>query len=379
LAVAWFSELEEPEPRRFLVEDLVPERYITTIYGSGGNAKSILALNLGVAYAGGLGRWLGLGVFGSGPVLYLDFELDVDEQHRRVRDLCQGLGVRVPAKLAYLSALGRRTPEAFDVALRACERHGIKLAILDSLGPAMLGDAERAKDFIAFHNERLAPFRELGTTLVVVDHQGKVQAGERYQDKGAFGTAYKSHLSRSVIQVEGVRRDKDAKTLNVRLRHTKANFGPRRDPFGVELAFADRCITVEPVEVDATELAGEATLNADDRVLLALDAGAAFPDELAERTGLAAGTVGNCLTRLRRRGDVEDTDQVKGRARQVRLSSSSSSSYRGSDDDEAGARATREDEELLRTGCIQSERQVFELAREHSENGRHPTKKGGPA
>jgi DNA-binding IclR family transcriptional regulator len=139
----------------------------------------------------------------------------------------------------------------------------------------------------------------------------------------------------------------------------------------VLLTFRQGAITAEPVEVDPTELASEATLNADDRVLLALDAGAAFPEELAEKTGLAPGTVRNCLTRLRKRGDVEDTDQVKGRARQVRLSSSSSSSYRGSDDD-AVARTAREDEELLRTGRIQSERQVFELARENSMNGYHP-------
>jgi hypothetical protein len=35
----------------------------------------------------------------------------------------------------------------------------------------------------------------------------------------------------------------------------------------------------------------------------------------------------------------------------------------------------REDEELLRTGRIQSERQVFELTREHSMNGHHPARK----
>jgi hypothetical protein len=39
--------------------------------------------------------------------------------------------------------------------------------------------------------------------------------------------------------------------------------------------------------------------------------------------------------------------------------------------DDAVARAARDDEELLRTGRIQSERQVFELAREHSLNGHH--------
>jgi hypothetical protein len=95
-------------------------------------------------------------------------------------------------------------------------------------------------------------------------------------------------------------------------------------------------------------------------------------DELAEKTGLAVGTVQNCLTRLRKRGDVEETGQVKGRARQVRLSSSPSSPYRGSDDDDAVARVAREDEDLLRSGRIQSERQVFKLAREHAMNGYHP-------
>jgi len=105
-------------------------------------------------------------------------------------------------------------------------------------------------------------------------------------------------------------------------------------------------------------------------VLLALNAGAAFLDELAGLTGLAIGTVKNCLTRLRQRGDVENTDQVKGRAHQVRISSSSSFSYKGSDDDDAAKRIAREDEELLRTGRIQSERQVFELAHEHSANGK---------
>jgi hypothetical protein len=212
----------------------------------------------------------------------------------------------------------------------------------------------------------------MGVTTLIVDHQGKVQSGEQYQGKTALGSAYKGHLVRSAIQVEAVRREKEAGTLTVRLRQIKANFGGQRDPFDVLLTFRQGKITAEPIEVDATELAGEATLNADDRVLLALDAGAAFPDELAERTRLAKGTVQNCLTRLRKCGEVEDTDHVKGRARQVRLSSSSSSSYRGSDDDDAVERAAREEEELLRTGRIQSERQVFELASEHSKNGDHP-------
>jgi hypothetical protein len=30
-----------------------------------------------------------------------------------------------------------------------------------------------------------------GVTLLVVDHQGKTQAGERYQNKRSFGSVYK--------------------------------------------------------------------------------------------------------------------------------------------------------------------------------------------
>jgi AAA domain len=371
LGLLWFSEMGEPKPREFLVEDLLPKDYPATIYGTGGVAKSMLALLMGISYAGGLDRWLGLRVNGEGAVLYLDFELDADEQFRRVRDLCAGLGVKVPDKLGYLSALGKGAQAAFKAALSICQRHDIRLLIIDSLGPAMIGDAEKARDVIAFHDQFIAPFRAIGVTTLIVDHQGKVQSGEQYQGKTALGSAYKGHLVRSAIQVEAVRREKEAGTLTVRLRQNKTNFGGQRDPFDVLLSFRQGTITAEPVEIDATELAGQATLNGDDRVLLALHAGAAFPDELAERTGLAVGTVGNCLTRLRRRGDVEETGEVKGRARQVRLSSSSSSSYRGSDDDDAVARVAREDEELLRTGRIQSERQVFELAREYSTNGRH--------
>jgi hypothetical protein len=363
LGLLWFSEMGEPKPREFLVEDLLPKCYPATIYGTGGVAKSMLALLLGISYAGGLDRWLGLRVNGEGAVLYFDHELDPDEQLRRVRDLCAGLGINVPDKLGYLSALGKSSEAAFEAALSICHRHDVRLLILDSLGPAMGGDAEKARDVIAFHNRFIAAFRAMNVTTLIVDHQGKVQSGEQYQGKTALGSAYKGHLVRSAIQVEAFRREKEAGTLTVRLRQTKSNFAGQRDPFDVLLSFRQGTITAEPVEVDATELAGEATLNADDRVLLALDAEAAYPDELAERTGLAVGTVQNCLTRLRNGGDVEYTGQVKGRARQVRLSSSSSSSYRGSDD--AVARVAREDEEMQRTGVIQSERQVFEMAREY--------------
>lgn len=327
--VLWFSRLPTPGPREFLVEALVPARYPTVLHGGGGVAKSVLAMLLGIVAAGGAGDWLGHQVNLHGPVLYADFELDVEEQHRRARALAAGMGVALPEGLGYLCALGIRPQEAFRLLLDACKEHGVLLLILDSLGPAMMGDAEAAKDVILFHNKYLTPFRAAGVTVLIVDHQGKVQAGESYQNKTSFGSAYKEHLARSVIQVEAGRRDKEAGTLTIRVRHRKTNFGVQRDPFDVRLAFGQGKIEAEPVELVGADLAGEATVNAEDRVLHALADGPAFPDELTEATGLATGTVRNVLTSLRKGGRVEDTGEVKGRSRQVRLASSSSPDYRG--------------------------------------------------
>jgi len=327
--VVWLHQVEDPGPRRFLIEDIVPEKYPTVIYGGGGTMKSLIALQLAIVVALGLDEWLGLKVNGSGPVMYFDLELDAEQQRRRVRDLAAGLGKPIPEKLCYLSGLGMPTREAFTLALESCKRYGVRLLILDSLGLAMLGDAGKAADVVGFHNDYIAPFREAGVTVVIIDHQGKLQVGESYQQKTSFGSAYKEHLVRSVIQVEAGDRNREAGTVTLTVRPKKASFGPRRNPFAVRLTFEEEKITAEPDELDETELAVEGTLNADDRVKLALRSGPAYSDELADRTELALGTVQNSITRLKKRGEVEPTGEKRGPAEQVRLASSSSSSCRG--------------------------------------------------
>jgi hypothetical protein len=307
--VVWLSKLGEPQTREFLVADALPRNYPTVIHGWSGTAKSILAMWGGMAIAGGAKTWLGLRVKAHGKVLLVDFELDVDEQHRRTHAIAAGMGVSVPEDLAYLSALGLHTREAFRHALKFCSDHDVVMVIIDSLGPAMLGDMEAARDVIKFYNDYVAPFREIGTTPLIIDHQAKLQSGENYQHKGAFGSAYKEHLVRSVIQIEAGDRDRDQGILDVRVRHKKSNFGARLDPFDVRLEFGVDEIKVSTIELDDAALATETTLNAKDRVLKALQAKPAFPAELAEMTGLAHGTVVNCLTQLKRVGKVNITGQ----------------------------------------------------------------------
>jgi len=346
-----FSDMEVPGPRRYLLKDLILAAYVTLLYGDGGVAKSLLALALAVAVAGGSGKWLGREVE-SCSVLYVDFELDAEEQARRVHQLCRGQGLgRPPDELLYMSALGHPAGEAFASALEACIEHSIGLMVVDSLGPALQGDAEAARDVIGFFQKSIEPFRAEGIAILIIDHQSRLQQGQSYQSKGAFGSVFKTNLARSVIQAQATERGEG--TLTVRLRQKKHNFGPLAEPFGVKLSFTEEAVSLEAVELHASELAEEATLNATDRVKLALESGPAYPWEIAEHTGLALKTVKNALTGLRKQEVVEPTGEVENRTERVRLSVPASLSlYRDGDDSN-----------------IHSEREVFELAHEFLGDG----------
>jgi hypothetical protein len=57
-------------------------------------------------------------------------------------------------------------------------------------------------------------------------------------------------------------------------------------------------------------------------VKLALEAGPAFPAEIADASGLALKTVKNVLSSLRKDGEVKDTGKTDGQSKQVSLVSS---------------------------------------------------------
>jgi DNA-binding transcriptional ArsR family regulator len=319
LSLVRFIDRPAPTAREFIVPDLIPRHHPTTLYGWGGTAKSLIALLLSMSVAGGRKEFFGREIAVHGPVIYIDFELDADEQHRRVMQLAAGMKMEVPKDLLYVSALGVRTHEVVEFALSACEEHEAVVVVLDSLGPAMVGDMAAAKDVIEFHNRYIAPFKTIASTPLLIDHQARQQAGEGYQSKGAFGSAYKEHLSRSLIQVEAGDRSAEQGTLNVRLRHKKTNFGTLADPFDVSLSFSDEMIVASTRDLAPADRAQEATLNAEDRVVAALEDGPAYPDEIADTTGLARGTVKNKITALKKAGRVETTREIRSQMEQVRL------------------------------------------------------------
>jgi RecA-family ATPase len=81
-------------PRDWLVENLIPMRQVTLLYGDGATGKTLVELQLGVAVATGT-DWLGT-LPKDGNVLILSAEDDIDETHRRLADIVAGRDFGLP-------------------------------------------------------------------------------------------------------------------------------------------------------------------------------------------------------------------------------------------------------------------------------------------
>jgi AAA domain len=324
--IVWFSELGEPKEREYLIEKVGVKGYPIVAFGAGGVAKSFAMLSAGIAIASasGVDDWFGLRVLEHGHVLYLDFELDLEEQHRRVRDLCAGMGIPIPTKLAYLSGVGISPEKAFQQALTFAHDYEAKAVIIDSMGLAMQGDMEKGKEVLTFHGRYINPLRRAGSTPFIVDHEGKLQAGEKHKDKTPFGSAYKAWASRSVLQFVFDEYREEASELDIRVRQTKTNFGPKIEPIGVRFAFEDKKVSIETYELPGEELLEEESKPVGERILAALRIGPASVADLERLTGAAQGTIYNNLSRLMK-ADPPQVEEAgyKGRSKLYRLFSSS--------------------------------------------------------
>ena len=297
-----FKDMTPPTGERdYIVEGILFAGFAGAVYGDGGSAKSMLMMHMSQCVARGE-KWLGFNTTRTN-VLYLDFELDEDEQSRRAYEVAAGMGYSEPPEgFFYISGAGYKSRNVFDLALEACRKNGIGMVVVDSLGYALNGDAEASRDVLTFFREVEGSFRREGISLLNVDHQSK---GGNYQEKSIFGSVYKSNSVRSVLQVEpGERGDG---YINLTLRHKKVNFGPLLEPFGANVQFADDEVRINVRELEAGELAGERTLNASDRVCKALEDGPMYPEDISEATSLELGTVKNSLTKLRKSGTVKNT------------------------------------------------------------------------
>ena len=301
--------------RPSVIQGIFPKGFPTSIYGEGGIAKSTIALHMCMSIASSQKEWLGYPIDQPSPCLYVDFEMDREEQGTRAERIAKGMGIEVPDDLHYLWASGFRFSDVFPLILEAVDELGVRVVALDSLGMALEGDALKGAVVIDFFRDRIDQLKRRGVSVLIVDHQSGLRPGESYQNKAQYGSVYKGYLSRSRLQLELDERNEVG--TRVIVRQNKTNFGAPQVPFVVQTLFEEKKIVLSREALSEEDLREESVLNATDRVLLSLLDGPSYPADLQEKTNLAG--VGNIITKLKRKELVELTGQKVGKADEVRL------------------------------------------------------------
>jgi RecA-family ATPase len=193
LRVERFSSLPKyTGARPSVIQGIFPKGFPTSIYGEGGIAKSTIALHMCMSIAASQKEWLGYPIDQPSPCLYVDFELDREEQGTRAQRIAKGMGIEVPDDLHYLWASGFRFSDAFPLILEAVDELGVRVVALDSLGMALEGDALKGAVVIDFFRDRIDHLKRRGASVLIVDHQSGLRPGESYQNKAQYGSVYRA-------------------------------------------------------------------------------------------------------------------------------------------------------------------------------------------
>jgi RecA-family ATPase len=227
-------------PRHWLVPDWIPMARATSLYGGGGEGKTLIAQMLATACAIG-GKWLSMSVRKHNSVL-LFCEDDLDEMHRRQADInafyeCSFADLGAMRWLPRLGAdnslmvfeNGRaRHTDLFEQLLSAAKTHQAGLVITDTLADVFGGnenDRVQARQFAQAALGHIA--RITGAASLTLAHPSLTGSANGSTGSGSTGWkgTFRSQLYlESPKAEEGEPLDPDIRLL----RRAKANFA-RRD------------------------------------------------------------------------------------------------------------------------------------------------------
>jgi hypothetical protein len=240
LSPVFVGQLAKPKPKPFLVDDYVPEGYVTMLYGEGAQGKSYLALYLATCIS--IGEPFLLKGCRQTNVLYLDWETDQDDFANRAYRIAAGMGMaRPPTDTLMYMRLERPLGMILPALKKLLERSRVGLVVIDSLTMAGVRDVNSVEKVTDFFEQ----LRSMKTTVLALDHQPKPQKDDMgYSHKRPLGTVMKENLSRSVIQVQ--RTGWKPGQLDIKLQQTKSTFWSMTADTNFSILFEGDKITFLP-------------------------------------------------------------------------------------------------------------------------------------
>ena len=214
----FFDEIED---QRFLVDPLLPEGRLVSLYAAGKTGKSLLTLEIAAKLA--LGEpFLEEPVRDPKHVLYLDFEMTRFDLQSRMVDFGLDRNERTLNEYFHYYLLPSLHPldtaEGGAQILALVDHHEPELVIIDTLARVTDGGENDADTYKSMYRHTFQPLKDRGVTVLRIDHAGKNDA------KGQRGSSAKND---DVDVVWLLQRDSDTQSLYLRLERTRIDGMPR--------------------------------------------------------------------------------------------------------------------------------------------------------
>jgi RecA-family ATPase len=220
---------------------MLPKDRATIVFGEGGSGKSYIAALLGLSLASGKQVFPGWEPVKPGKVLVLDWEADREEWNERLLLLAAGAGLAVEdfaPRMRYRSCITSLVDQVEELA-KYVKDEGIDLVIVDSVGMASPG-AREGTDANEGALQLFRGLRLLRCTALLVDHVSKQGKESANGAKDPYGSIFKTNLARQTWEVR--REDPEGEeqaTAELVLVNRKVNNGPRRNPIGCRITYAE--------------------------------------------------------------------------------------------------------------------------------------------
>jgi len=314
--VSAFWDFEKPDPMEWTIEGLVPEGHLSMLVGDGGMGKSFLALYAALCVAAGR-PFLKRGVK-RGRVLYVDQELDEDEQKRRTCRVAEGMGMSVSSDALrgqiyyHQPDHGLGTDDHQQKMLNIDRYLDIDLVLYDSFTMGAAVDVKDESDVVPITQQ----IRKWPTTLAIDHVSHSTAKNQRAASARAFGSVMKRNAARSSLTLA------NADTGGYAIQQEKSNFdaGDARLCYATE--FTDEAVTFERIDEADERAAGlVGDMSSKDVTLTAVKdqyealSDAVLPENVREWRDerdacktIRLGTIRNHFTALKNRGELVDAD-----------------------------------------------------------------------
>jgi KaiC/GvpD/RAD55 family RecA-like ATPase len=232
--------------RKFLMRPWLREEQNCMVYAAAGVGKSLFALSLAIAVAGG-GKFLNWEVQpkeGGWKVLYLDGEMHLGDIQDRARDLLDAVDdvdrEQVNANLSFIVRQDQEPGAEFpsitkksgwDFIIELVREEGVNLIILDNF--STLGEVEDENSASSFNKltEFLLLLKTAGCATILVHHAGKAKGKGSFFEAGDFrGSSKLAATFEHIIRLEHPRDDVEQGQAEFNVIWQKHRGGGHRQP-----------------------------------------------------------------------------------------------------------------------------------------------------